>query len=292
MKPLLQLAQTTTDDDLLLNGLYARGYRDRLACIYIHGFGSDFYSRPLYHSLADALLAQGNSLVLAQHRGTGLRTEFQKSTGVGISIGSLYERLEDAHYDISAWIKWLIAEGHDEIALIGHSVGTIKVIRYLFEGAYADKVKRLVLLAPFDKNAYLEHLAPNKWREYLASAESKVAAGKGDEVVSSEYEQQPMSSTTFVSWYHSDELNEMFDFYRPDYEFPILSKISVPVKAIIGDQDICTIYPEFDVSPASAMEILEKRIPQCESTVIPGVDHVFSGFETEVAKEISSALQI
>jgi predicted alpha/beta hydrolase family esterase len=34
--------------------------------------------------------------------------------------------------------------------LQGHSLGTFKIVRYLFEGKYADKINKLILLAPFD----------------------------------------------------------------------------------------------------------------------------------------------
>jgi len=126
------LIQAKTEDDIFLNGLYVPGDTTRTACIFIHGFTADFYSHAFYHSIADTLRAQSNALILAQTRGTGLQTEFLKPDGEGVFIGSYYEKLEEAHLDITAFIDYLYKQGYSDIALAGHSLGTLKAARYLF----------------------------------------------------------------------------------------------------------------------------------------------------------------
>ena len=49
-------------------------------------------------------------------------------------------------------------QGYSEFILAGHSLGTIKSVRYLFEGEYADTIRSLILLAPFDKMDILKNI--------------------------------------------------------------------------------------------------------------------------------------
>lgn len=280
--------QVVTSDEIKLNGLYKAGEKTKSAVIMIHGFTSDFYSHKFYHSIAQKLEEQGNAVILAQTRGTGIVTEFLKTDGSGEYIGSYYEKIEEAHLDISAFIKFLLDEGYSEIILAGHSLGTIKSVRYLFEGDYKAKIKKLVLLAPFDKNAFMEVKAPNKWHEFVGIAKQKIEDGKGKEFVPvPEYEDFAMSYQTFYSWYVQDDLSCMWDFYRKDYDFPVMKKINVPTKVIIGSKDEFISYPGFGTTSQSCMEVMKKNIKNCETVVIEGSEHSYGGFEDQVAEEVS-----
>lgn len=284
MKQDYTLIQVSTEDELILNGLYQAGEKQKAACLFVHGFTGDFYSQPFFHAIAGALREQGNALVLAQHRGTGLHTEFLKVGGGDAQLGSYYERLEDAHLDITALVKFLKEEGYEKIVLMGHSLGTIKIVRYLFEGAFRSSVEKLVLLAPFDKNAFIVRKAGARWDEFLKAAHKKIAAGKGEEVVRvPEYEDFPLSYQTFYSWYQKDDLSCMWDFYRTDYDFPVLHKIEVPVLAILGERDQFVTYPEFNETAETALSIMKKHLPHAETLHLLDCNHTFKGQEEAVA---------
>ncbi|MBU2051804.1 hypothetical protein KKH13_01200, partial [Patescibacteria group bacterium] len=146
MKQPYNLIQVFTRDDLKLSGLMLDGDKTKTAALFVHGFIGDFYLHKFYHLIAKNLSEKKNALILAQTRGTGLRTEFMKRDGSEIYLGSYYEKIEEAHWDISAFIKFLLEEGYLSFCLIGFSYGTIKVIRYLFEGEFKEKIAKLVLL--------------------------------------------------------------------------------------------------------------------------------------------------
>jgi predicted alpha/beta-fold hydrolase len=286
------LVQVVTSDKLNLSGLYQPGDKNKTAVIAIHGFNGDFYSHTFYHDIADQLKKQGNALVLAQTRGTGIRTEFIKTDRSAKYIGSNYERIEDAHIDITAFMQFLQAEGYTDIALLGHSLGTIKIVRYLSEGELADMVSKLVLLAPFDKNAFLEDKASNRRDEFVSIAKAKIDAGQGEEIVPvPEFEDFPVSYTTFHSWYHSSELSNMWDFYRADYDFPIMRGIQVPVKALLGSEDHFVTFPKFNEDAASALACIKANIPDVETVLLKGTGHAFQGQEKIVAKEVAEFLK-
>lgn len=282
------LIQVFTNDDIKLTGLFKNGETSKTAHIFIHGFTGDFFAQDFFHTIAEEINTQGHAFILAQTRGTGMHTEFLTRDNNARYIGSFYERIEEAHLDISAFISFLKAEGYTKIELIGHSLGTLKVVRYLFEGEHKNTIEKLILLAPFDKNAFMERKAPGKLKEFLQVAEEKIAAGKGTEVVPlPEYEDYAMSYTTFLSWYNQSNLSCIWDFYKKDYEFPILKQITIPVKVILGDKDIFIEYPEFGVSAESALNTIKKHIKNCETVLLEGSGHTFDGFEEKVAEEVA-----
>lgn len=289
--PSYNLVQVTTQDDIKLSGLYTPGDTTKSAAIFVHGFTTDFYSHAFYHHLTSALKNKSHASILIQTRGTGLHTEFLKSDGNGTFIGSYYEKLSDAHLDISAFIQFLNQQGHSNIILIGHSLGTIKAVRYLFEGQHRDKISKLILLAPFDKNVFMEIKAPGKLAEFLKVAKQKIALGQGREIVPvPQYEDYPMSYETFYSWYEPTDLNKVWDFHKPDYDFPILQQITIPLKAILGDQDEFVTYPQYNVSPHTALNTIKKYCPNSQTTIIPNANHTFFNLESQLATEIISFL--
>lgn len=281
----LNLVTTVTEDKLILHGLYHEADKSKPAVIYIHGFETTFYAHKFVHKIAEKFNQSNTTYLLAENRGTGIITEFINTDGVGKYYGSFRERLEEAHLDISAWIEFLKNEGYEQIILMGHSLGTIKVIRYLSEGKYADSVKGLILLSPFDKNAYVEVKTKGEWKKHVEIAKEKIDNGQGLESIPDTFDDYPVSFITYYSWYKSGDLSEIFDFYSKDYDFPVLNKINIPVTAVLGGKDNFLFFSQFNKDAFEIKDILESNIPNCTATVLPDAGHVFRGFE-EVVKEL------
>lgn len=291
MQKKYDLVQTYTLDGLKLSGLFQPGNKNKHAVILIHGFTADFFSHEFYHQIANKLSNQSNALVIPQTRGTGLRTEFIKKDGSGVYIGSFYEKLEEAHYDISAFIEFLKQQGHQKIVLAGHSLGTIKVVRYLFEGKHKNDIDKLILLAPFDKNVFIKIKAGNKLDSFLDTSQEKITQGSGQDLVPvPEYEDFPLTYETFLSWYNQKDLSCIWDFYRKDYDFPVLKNINIPVKVILGDKDEFVSYPDFGVSPQSALQTLKDHVPNCETYLVKDCGHTYLGKEDIVADQFAQLL--
>jgi len=284
----IDLVQTTTKDDLILNGLFIDGNINKPAVILIHGFTSDFYTHKFFHAIQETLRGSNISSVAIQTRGTGIKTEFLKSNRKdGLWLGSFYEKLEDAHLDITAWIEFLISKGYKEIILLGHSLGTLKTVSYLIEGKYKDIIKRIVLLAPFDKNGSIERLTNGKWKEYVKIANQKCIDRLGQEIIPEFYDEYPMSYQNYASWYSDTEFNCMWDFYRHStYDFPTLNKILIPVEIIVGDKDDCFYISEFS-NIENTKIVLQDNIRDLEFHLIDGSEHTYVGFEEEVSKLVS-----
>lgn len=232
----------------------------KMAVLHIHGFEGNFYENNFIYSLIN--VTDGN---------------WKK-------IGARYELLEEAHLDISAWIQFLIDEGYEQIILMDHSLGTVKVVRYLFEGEYKNKISKLILLCPFDKKGLM--IASNRnIEDLLIKAEIQINQGNGNELVTKEFEDIEISYKTFISWYKQDDLGRMFEFSSKNYDFPILKQIKVQTKIIVGSKDEY-FYQSNPGYPEEAMEILLKNIPNSKGRIIKQAVHSFKPHENEMAKEI------
>lgn len=281
-----QLLQTSTSDGIYLHGYYVPSETKKTAILHIHGFEGNFYENNFVHVLAKEMEAKGIGFLTVNTRGNGRDTEFNTVEGKYRKIGARYELLEDAHLDITAWLEVLLKEGYKEIVLQGHSLGTVKAVRYLFEGVYRDKIAKLILLAPFDKKGYM--IVQNiDTKQMLAKAQEVVDQGRGDELITPEYGDGITSYKTFISWYKQDDLGRCFEFCSPDYDFPILKQIIIPTMIIVGSNDEY-FYPTNPKQPQEAMDILLSHIPNSEGRIIEGSVHSFRPHEDIMAQEVSS----
>lgn len=286
---MFDLVKTTTKDGIILNGLYLEGDKNKVAVIYIHGYEGDFFSHQFISSIAKEFQYQKFTLLSVQTRGTGQESEFIKTDGEGAYIGSHFEILNEAKYDIDAWIAFLIAAKYEKIILVGHSLGTIKVIRYLYEGGMSDFVKKVILVCPFDKNGNINLNTDGKWRGYVLTAKEMIDQGKGEEYIpyagENSWKESKMSYQTFYSWYFEDELGCMFDLYRRAYNFPILNKIRIPVHVIVGSRDEF-FYPTNPDNLKEGLEIILKNLKFGTGRMIGNAGHSFRGYEEILVEEI------
>lgn len=261
----------TTKDGLGFEGFFSEGSKDNPAILYVHGMFGDYKTPNFVNNLKEELLKNNFAYMATNNRGEG--------------ENSRYELLEEAHFDITAGIKFLMDQRYNKIILIGHSAGTIKVVRYLSEGDYKDSVIKLILVAPIDPLGGRIAHGRNNIEEFLKRAQEKVDLEKGNEMITSEFDHDDVSYRTFISWYKRDDLGRMFEFCNKGYGFPILNQIKIPVKAIAGTKDEY-LHPSNPEHPEEAMNMLSKHIKDFDYKIIEGSGHNFNGFEKELVSEI------
>ncbi len=84
-------------------------------------------------------------------------------------------------------------------------------------------------------------------------------------------------------------MSNIFNFYQKGYHFPILKKLNIPVKVIVGEQDPY-FHPSNIKNPLEAVEILKLTIKHCEVVLIKETKHRFLGKEDQVAAEVISCV--
>lgn len=285
------LIRVSTKDKLYLHGLYSAGSKDEPVILFVHGLGGNFYENYFVQVLGKEVSKNNIAFLSGNNRGNGSDTTFLNTDGEFVRIGSRYELLEDAHQDITAWIKFLIDKGYSQIILTGHSAGTVKVVRYLFEGELKNRVSKLILLSPIDSLGYRIAHGRNNIESFLEKAQAKVDEGKGEELVTTEFDHDILSYQTFISWYKRDDFGRMFEFCDRNYDFSVLKKVSVPTSIIVGTKDEY-FHPASPEHPEDAMSILLKNIPSSEGEIIQNANHGFINFERELSKIILDNIKI
>lgn len=278
------LVQVETEDGLRLQGYFSPKEGKR-ALLHIHGFEGNFYENYFVQVLAKKFYEQNITFLAVNTRGCEKIKEFNTPSGEYKTVGARYELLEDSPIDINAWIELLNNEGYKDVILCGHSLGTMKVVRYLAEGKYANKVKKLILLAPFDKKGLLQTYTKTPIDKLLKRAQKRVDDGRGDEMITKDFDTIVVSYKTYISWYKQDELGRMFEFVNKNYGFPALTKIKVPTKIIVGSKDEF-FHMSNPNHPEEAMNIMLKAISNSEGKIIERAVHSFASHEEELAFEV------
>jgi len=288
---IFDLVKTNTEDNLFLHGLFKRGNdKEKYAVLHIHGFEGDFFSDQFLTVEANGLLENGHSFLSAQTRGTGSEFEFTTTAGEIKEIGCSYELMKDAYKDIDAWVEYLVENGFHNIVLQGHSLGTVKVIRYLAEGNHTKYIKKVVLLSPIDIHALIEIASDGKYKEYLSQAKKKIDKGEGREIMPESFINMRVSYQTFASWLTMDHFGKMFNFADEDNNFMLLNKIDIPVKAIVGSDDNL-FHPMNPTNTQEAIDIMKLNIQDFKYMIIEGAGHIFTSKEHDLAHEIISFLE-
>lgn len=284
-----QLVTTNTADSLLLSGFLTEGDKQKPVVLYIHGWCGDFFSNPYIPVLATELSKIGSAFLSVQTRGMGNKYSVSVPEGHKI-IGGEYELLEEAHLDISAWVQFLKTAGYQKIVLMGHSLGTHKIVRAALECENAADIGGLILLSPFDKMFLLEKASPGQRDMHLEIAQKMIAEKRGEEMIPTDWCFFQVSYQTFLSSYGENDFTHMFDFSKENYQFPVLKKITIPTHVIVGSQDEY-FYQSNPMHPEEAMNMLLKNLADSSGKIIVGAKHRYVGHEQEVAQEVIHFLE-
>jgi len=174
-------------------------------------------------------------------------------------------RDDDADAEIAAWVEWLKDEGHDQIALVGHSRGGKQVAR---TAAVRDDLAAVVMIAPAT--------AASAERAYKRSPTLEgIVLESGD----TKYVKTP----SFLYCGPTEATFESHASYHP--ETPVGAEtftpdIAAPILVIAGSKD--SVVPEV---PAT---FIPMRSETLRFELIEDADHMFLDFSAEDAATLIS----
>lgn len=283
------IAQIKTEDNQCLYGLFLESAKKEKVFINIHGTGSNFYEEDFIEVFAEYFAKNGISLLSTNNRGAGVYDAYQKS-------GAAIEKFEDCVIDIDAWISFVLGKGYEKVFLSGHSLGTEKVVYYMNNGKYADRVSVVVLLAPADSfGSHRLHEGKINPRgieveELLKESERLIKAGRGEEFLprnayGSHEGIMPKSAESFVNFLGpKSKLLNALPFVTKRLE--AYSNIKVPVLVVIGDQSEYT-----GLTIEDTLDLMRKENKNTVAIQLKDCDHDFRGKAEELAKIIVDFLQ-
>lgn len=274
MKPYEErLVYTRSEDGLELAGVVITPSKPPVlptALVWIHGNTGAFYDYP-YVTIGRELATMGYRFVCGNTRGHHISASLWNPRAErSFAGGSAWERLEEAPYDIAAWVKLALTAECRHAVLIGHSQGAGKVIHY--QATRQDM--RLGGIVAASPDLYGHWSA-----EFVAQAQALVAAGKDDTLLA------PLDG---VVWYRVSAGNlvsraALLDqvYLRGD-DAPHIAQIECPLLTFFGSRDI---------GGEAELEMLRRhavRAARFDAHIIPDADHVYTERHSKVASLISS----
>ena len=275
-----ELVFATTDDDVLLAGVAIQPTdvpAKPVALVWIHGNAAAFSDRP-YVLIGRALATLGYPVIIGNTRGHDIAAILWRASDDSPSAGgggAGWERMEDAPRDLVAWVtvaEQMASAGQATggVALIGHSKGAQKVLRYAAERPSSHLVG-VALSSP--------DLRGLRMPGELEAARQLVAEGRGMEV---------LPATPWAPWYrqsaqtvvsHAETAARLFT--AGDGSQPTLARIAVPILALFGGQE------QSGEADLTLIRAAATGAPRVETHLIADAGHFYTGHETEVARVIA-----
>ena len=168
---------------------------------------------------------------------------------------------------------WIISKerGYRRFILVGHSLGAIKSIIYQGTRQRADVVSIVSCSAP--KQFYSERIARQAgFREIIEKAETMIAEGKGEELLSIAVGATPgiFTARTHLDKYGRDDRNDCR---------PYAKRLGCPLLAIVGSAE-----PKF--FHEYAQEIVAGAAASASFKLVDGANHFYNRHTAEIVEII------
>ena len=263
---MLRLCRVTTADGLHLDGAFqppdSPSLRRNVALVLIHGTGGNFYSAGILATIAAQAVADGCDVLRINTRGHDLVATIPGNQS-SVRGGAAYERVGDAHLDVTAWCDWLAEQGIEQAFVLGHSLGGVKALWSQALAAHPS-VQGVIGVSPprFVHRRFQGDPRCDAFRRDFVLATQHVAEGRAEFLMTVT---QPLPLLITAGGY--------VDKYGPDDPLdyvPMLPQIRCPKLILVGSQSVET-NPALESLP-SDLEPLAANDPQLTFELIPGAD--------------------
>lgn len=269
-------------DDVLDAGVLFAPASDsakRLAIIWIHGWGVNFY-QPSYVAIGRALAQRGFTAISANTRMHDLGNVEGYRDGKRVRGGGYWGVGSEEPRDLAAWIDLAEQRGFREVVLVGHSAGWAAVRSYV-SSVQDPRVVGVVLASG--------EVRPDTRRpdlDQLRQARDLMAKGEGDALFRDPKRNFPsyISAATYLDIF-SSEAPRAVDFFGIKTPSDAITRLRAPVLAFFGTDDDVGSQEELDLLKSAMAR--QAGAPPLTTALIRGADHMYSGQEQQVADVIA-----
>jgi pimeloyl-ACP methyl ester carboxylesterase len=260
-------------DTYPLDGLFysPRDSAPRAAAMIFHGNCHNFYTGPS-RFLPEALVADGIACLAFNRRGHDMVTSVDSRNVSGGAFQLAHEAIADGRYAA----QWLAQRGFERPIVIGHSNGGVLAAQHC-----ADHIDTpaLVLMSAHIGGAGIAAaisdkglLGCDRLPELTAQAETMVARGRGKELM------------LLPGWWWVISAESLLDYSRnmPN-TLDNARRIKSPVLYVCGEEEPEDVYP--------VRQFARLCTAPCETVILPGCDHFYTGREREVAALVTKWLR-
>ncbi len=275
-----ELVYIEAEDGIALEGAVIRPTVEPtrpLAVVWVHGLTGKFYGSSAVR-IGRSLAGQGFTLVTGNNRGHHFGAVLRDRDNQPVLGGGGWELFDESPRDVGAWLGLTDTLGFSRIVLLGHSLGSLKVVYYQAD-RQDSRVAGLITASPPVR-------AGRRAPELLAQAERMVAEGRGRNLLP--WDSMPAGAGTCSAQTYLNRARVGLDLFgvsgTPD---PLVSRIRCPLLAIYGTD-------EEWVGGAADLETIRRNATSAasvETRMIEGADHVYLGHEEEVGAVIGEWLR-
>ncbi|HLH73451.1 MAG TPA: alpha/beta fold hydrolase [Chloroflexota bacterium] len=270
-----EIVHIRSEDGLLLEGAVispANGATQSLPIIWIHGLTGRFYA-PSAINIGRELASRGFTFVTGNNRGHDFGALLNRADGEQLLAGGAWEHFDESPRDVAAWIDFAVGLGFSGVALLGHSLGALKVAYY--QAARQDpRVAGLIAASPPARAGRVDS-------ELLAQAKQMVAEGRGRDLLP--WGSRSTGGGTMSASAYLNRMETNVDVYGDHTPDPAVARIRCPVLAFYGTN-------EPTVGGAADLETIKRNArvaPRVDTHLFEGADHSYLGHHIEVARVIA-----
>lgn len=279
------VVKVETVDGCINHGLFIESENSKQIYIHIHGTAGNFYDDDFVETMSNIFVRIGISFLSTNNRGSGVYDIYSRK-------GSAVEIFEDCLFDIDAWIEFAIKKGYTEIFLSGHSLGVEKIVYYMENGSYKDKIGKIVLLSPadsprwriYDKNYKFSQKERDSLDKMIQEAETLISEGRKNILMDIDIENgfMPRTPYSLLNILGEDtELIKTLPFHTGRLD--IFRNIIIPICVVIGNQKEYT-----GISPEDALDLMKRENILADTYLIEEADHVFTDCEDKLLEIIKN----
>jgi alpha-beta hydrolase superfamily lysophospholipase len=262
---------------------------------FVPGQYDNAYQNRLGHALAAVADVAGIGCLLTNTRGRdsfGYERRYRDERG-GFHwdlLGSSFERVADAGYDLAAWLSYVEDLAPDApVVLAGHSHGAIKVANHLInaDARNEDRIAAVALLSPSDDIGDQRVTLRDRYGEALEWATERVDRGEPRALMPAWAYPSRMSAGTYREAFGPGSPLWTFAFHDPA-RATLADPASIwpqPTLVVFGAEDVATGPLSSADAAATTAEWFAAR-GRLDTLVVDGANHEYEGHEDSVARSV------
>jgi alpha-beta hydrolase superfamily lysophospholipase len=278
---LVDLMSTTTTDGMRLDGAFFAPQPDSLrqgpvdAVLVIHGSQGNFYTPSTKHMAEDLSIKGYASLAM----NTRAHDTVWYDQAQGAYQGLAFEVLDQTRMDVRAGIDYLGSLGYRRIAILGHSMGSVRVAYYAATED-DDRVEAVICVSPvrLSYSYYMTSADAAEFQSIVEWADRLETEDKALDLMAVKFPIPQMFSATAYLDKHG--VNERYNLITH------APKIKVPLYAIAGSLETHTRLKDMYRDLATAAV----NSPRADYLMIEGGDHSLTNRRYEASEAVGKWL--
>lgn len=288
----VELVRTRTGDGLRLDGALqvpsdassqsANTKTSADAVLLLPGVGGNFYGSTLLQTLATELLQAGVATLRANTRGHDGVTTIATPQGSRLQ-GAAYEIVDECRLDVHAWLEFLWNRGFRRVALVGHSLGAIKILYSQAQHPH-PAVTKLVAISPprLAYSRFLQGTDRVPFEQSMSMAQRLINQHQPEMLFLSSFPFSiVLSASTFMDKYGPAERYNLLRF---------APQISNPLAFIYGEDELRHASSSF-LGIIEDLQELDWHFGTPAFHTVAGANHFFTGRLAALAADVRRLLE-